>query len=583
MAPVLSLFFFGMGLDTSEAQTEALPVKEDSEAEVMTRGPVHEAFAETLQLNPQPGVVVTTQPPAPVEELAPEQKPEGENVVWIPGYWAWDDEQSRFFWVSGTWRNTPPGRRWVPGFWNPVAGGHQWVSGYWAPVQQEAARTEYLPEPPASLEYGPPVAAPSAEYIWVPGSWIWQGRYVWRPGYWVAGRPDLCWIPASYAWTPGGYVYVEGYWDYPIADRGILFAPVYWEPSVVYVREVRYYSPVVVINLTFLSDCLFVRPRYHHYYFGDYYDPDCRRRGYFTAHAWYERNRGCEPVYAHRRWEHRNDRDWDRRQRARDDHRRDHPESRPPRRYASNQEGKGASFTTASQETVAVAAPLADAFTSGKKGAGEPKLKKLGKSEREAVTEQAELAVKQAREERKTAQKAAEDLEKSGKAAWKEQKKQEAGFAEKEPSNGRAKEAKPQRIENAEVDERRASVENGSIRQEKVKEEKTEKSSRDKSRNPSPASGSGYYVGVQDEPKEKVEKKTGGENRRDQAPPSYQRPSYGNVSSVPYSKEKAPQQNRSMREEKAPKMEKPKEYKRAPAPQVLSEEGKDKKEKKSKS
>jgi hypothetical protein len=379
-------------------------------------------------------------------------------------------------------------------------------------------------------------------------------------------------------------VYVEGYWDYPIADRGILFAPVYWEPSVVYVREVRYYSPVVVINLTFLSDCLFVRPRYHHYYFGDYYDPDCRRRGYFTAHAWYERNRGCEPVYAHRRWEHRNDRDWDRRQQARDDQRRDNPDSRPPRHYASNHNGKGPTFTTASQETVAVAAPLSDASSSGKKGSpGEPKLKKLAKAEREAITEQAEWAAKQAREERKTAQKAAEDLEKSGKAAWKEQKKQEAGFAEKEPSNGKARVARTQEAEDADLGERRASVGNGSLRQEKVKEEKTEKPNRDQGRSPSPSSG--HYLGVQDEPKEKVEKKTGDDNRRYQAPPAYQ-PSYGEAPSVSYPKEKAPQQNRAPREERAPKVEKPKEYKEykaVPVPQAFPEDGKSKKEKKDKS
>ena len=59
--------------------------------QVLTRGPVHEAFAETITFNPEPGIVVTRPPPDPIEEVPPDQRPEGANVAWIPGYWAWDD------------------------------------------------------------------------------------------------------------------------------------------------------------------------------------------------------------------------------------------------------------------------------------------------------------------------------------------------------------------------------------------------------------------------------------------------------------------------------------------------------------
>ena len=45
-----------------------------------------------------------------IDEVPPEYKPEGENVQWIPGYWAWDVAQSDFIWVSGLWRDVPPGR-----------------------------------------------------------------------------------------------------------------------------------------------------------------------------------------------------------------------------------------------------------------------------------------------------------------------------------------------------------------------------------------------------------------------------------------------------------------------------------------
>ena len=53
--------------------------------EVLTRGPVHEAFAETITFDPEPGIVVPKAPPEPIEEVAPDQRPAGANVTWIPG------------------------------------------------------------------------------------------------------------------------------------------------------------------------------------------------------------------------------------------------------------------------------------------------------------------------------------------------------------------------------------------------------------------------------------------------------------------------------------------------------------------
>jgi hypothetical protein len=98
----------------------------DEEVQVLTRGPVHEAFAETVTFDPEPGIVVPKAPPAAIEELPPEQKPEGANVTWIPGYWGWDDERSDFLWVSGVWRALPPGRQWVPGYWGNSGRAFQW-------------------------------------------------------------------------------------------------------------------------------------------------------------------------------------------------------------------------------------------------------------------------------------------------------------------------------------------------------------------------------------------------------------------------------------------------------------------------
>src|ERR1035437_2925954 len=138
------------------------PDNDVSGAQVLTRGPVHEAFAGMVTFNPEPGIMVTKAPPDVIEEMPPEERPEGDNVAWIPGYWAWDDERSDFLWISGTWRALLPGREWIAGYWNQTPQVYQWNSGYWADAT--ANETTYLPEPPVTVDNGPNIVAPSADY-----------------------------------------------------------------------------------------------------------------------------------------------------------------------------------------------------------------------------------------------------------------------------------------------------------------------------------------------------------------------------------------------------------------------------------
>ena len=197
--------------------------------EVLTRGPVHEAYALPADQQTAPGPLVPRQPPADVEELPPDQKPDGADVQWLPGYWSWDDERRDFVWVSGFWRVPPPDRAWVPGGWRQGRGGWQWVSGFWNPVGDPArpeARIEFLPEPPAPIEAGPTIPAPANDSVYVPGTWVYRERYLWRSGYWADYRPGWVWAPACYRWTPSGHVFIDGYWDRSLEDRGVLFPPV---------------------------------------------------------------------------------------------------------------------------------------------------------------------------------------------------------------------------------------------------------------------------------------------------------------------------------------------------------------------
>jgi hypothetical protein len=308
------------------------PADADEGVQVLTRGPVHEAFAETVTFDPEPGVVAPKAPPAAIEEVPPEQRLEGANVAWIPGYWAWDDERNDFLWISGIWRALPPGRQWVPGYWGKSGEGFQWTSGYWADAQ--AGDVEYLPEPPATVEAGPNIAAPLPDDTWLPGSWVWQNRrYAWRPGFWATVQPNWVWIPAHYVWAPGGYIFVDGYWDYSIGRRGVLFAPVYFNANV-YGRQGFSYSPTTVIDLGVFNNHLFLRPQYQHYYFGDYYAANYRGAGFLPWFSVNSERFGYDPIYAHERWQHRQDIGWEQRQQADFENRRDHEDMRPPRTWA---------------------------------------------------------------------------------------------------------------------------------------------------------------------------------------------------------------------------------------------------------
>jgi WXXGXW repeat (2 copies) len=76
-------------------------------------------------------VAVTFAPPElPVYEqpLCP-----GDGYMWIPGYWAWGDDD--YFWVPGTWVLAPePGFFWTPGYWAWGGSGFFFNEGYWGPV-----------------------------------------------------------------------------------------------------------------------------------------------------------------------------------------------------------------------------------------------------------------------------------------------------------------------------------------------------------------------------------------------------------------------------------------------------------------
>lgn len=72
-----------------------------------------------------PPLPVYVQPPCP-----------GYGFIWVPGYWAWDDDDQDYYWVPGTWIEPPRrGYLWTPGWWEYGWGGsYAWHEGYWGPT-----------------------------------------------------------------------------------------------------------------------------------------------------------------------------------------------------------------------------------------------------------------------------------------------------------------------------------------------------------------------------------------------------------------------------------------------------------------
>jgi hypothetical protein len=306
---------------------------------VQTRGPVHEAFAEPIVFDPHPDFVIPHRPPNPLNEVPPDIYPtvSGARITWIPGYWAWDDDRNNFVWVSGIWRNVPPGRQFVPGYWLEFVNGYQWVSGFW--ISEEAETILYLPQPPQTLERGPEGNPPGPNSVWVPGTWLWaNNQYLWRPGYWAPAHPDWIWTPDHYVWAPSGYIFVNGYWDYHLTRRGLLFAPIEVATPVAGPPPQFVYRPSVVMNVSMLIGDLFARPSYSHYYFGDYYDRRYFRSGIYPAYAFYESDYGYDPLFAsYIARQQRPRAEVIQRFRTEYHYLRDHPQVRPPRTYSAMQ------------------------------------------------------------------------------------------------------------------------------------------------------------------------------------------------------------------------------------------------------
>jgi hypothetical protein len=80
------------------------------------------------------------------------------------------------------------------------------------PEPQSNPPTAQTPPPPPPDEVQPP--APSPDYVWVGGDWVWNGGWVWVGGHWVYPPfPGAVWFHGGWAhgWA-GGFHRMRGHW-----------------------------------------------------------------------------------------------------------------------------------------------------------------------------------------------------------------------------------------------------------------------------------------------------------------------------------------------------------------------------------
>ncbi len=226
--------------------------------------PVHEAFITKMQPL-APIEVISQQPPTPrVEAPPPQPHPQ---MMWIPGYWAWQRDAKAFLWVCGIWRLEPSGHHWNPGYWKQDNGWY-WVAGYWQDSSAQPVIAQKAPPNQPQEKTGNP---PSKNHFWVPGYWNYNSAaqsYSWLGGSWQPFDSNVVFVPAYWQWRPEGYMFHPAFWDWTLEDRGVAYdceghGPLVALPSEVILSRIFFFYPDYTVFFWF------------HWHFHPHFWADC--------------------------------------------------------------------------------------------------------------------------------------------------------------------------------------------------------------------------------------------------------------------------------------------------------------------
>ena len=299
-----------LGLSRDECQAEdnnthgdvSQQAIRDGELELLTRGPLHEAFAQPVVFEPSQAPRAPEAVPAPLHEVLPAFKPQG-AVVWIAGYWAWNDVNDSWTWVTGTWRVPPAGKHWVSGYWTDSNDRRDWIavgvglldSGSGQQVDLRASPAEgKAPAARSSIGPGRVLAARVLDF---------RKRSVCLARRIGDAHPARSIVGSVSVPLDSGRVrFCRQLLGLPVCSRrGWLFDPVGLTNSDSDTSKLSF-GPSTLLNVDNVALELFARPKQSAYYFGDYFGASHVRHG---IHAWYRyAQTAYDPIYTYQSWQY---------------------------------------------------------------------------------------------------------------------------------------------------------------------------------------------------------------------------------------------------------------------------------------
>lgn len=225
---------------------------EAQDVQVYRDGPIHEAFITPSTGNNVVIQGISNTPPPEINEQIPPKC--HDSAIWIRGYWAWDVNLNDFIWVSGVWRRPPPEHFWIPGYWKQFDSSWGWIRGFWSQLPEKDLK--YINDTPPDPKQEVISNAPNDNSFWLSGYWEYNeasAQYRWLRGQWVDFSPDWVYVPAYYLWRPGGYIFIPGYWDYPLEVRGCAYISIRVAPEY---RSTIIYTPAIILDVEYIMTCL---------------------------------------------------------------------------------------------------------------------------------------------------------------------------------------------------------------------------------------------------------------------------------------------------------------------------------------
>ncbi|MBI3861394.1 MAG: hypothetical protein HY290_05820 [Planctomycetia bacterium] len=274
-------------------------VDSSTQTAIKLRGAIHEAFAKPYVSHVDLVTVTSQTPPADLKEQAAASAV-AKGMTFVGGYWNWNSVDGKFDWVNGMARRAPAGCHWVPGQWVQTDNGFARVPGAW--VSDKASGPAKVQNLPMVTDLGRKGARPGVDRFWIPPSHAnVNGKLQETAGFWskaTSQNSKLVWVPGQTIAMPGKTVFVNGYWDHRLTERGVLHAPVDISEGA-NSQAASALASVVKLDIQRVFLHTFVDGKTQHYLFGNFYGAAAEQAGIKSWVASATGVKGYDPLFEH--------------------------------------------------------------------------------------------------------------------------------------------------------------------------------------------------------------------------------------------------------------------------------------------